>query len=167
MYKNEEKKKEKQIVLEEKNGGFKCCYCKQWVLFSEFMGTAHRNHCSFCLWSKHVDTRPGDRKAECGSRMKPIGLTFKKEGVDRYGQERQGELMLIHECFGCGKISINRIAADDDSEVIVEILNKSKELSLEKIAELEKNDIKVLTKKEKSEVIIQLFGKNPKKNSAC
>jgi hypothetical protein len=36
--------------------------------------------------------------------MKPVGLMSR----------RNGELVLIHECLGCGKQDPNRIAADDN-----------------------------------------------------
>lgn len=139
MAKQEKRQGKKSMKSEEKKGGFKCCYCGQWVRFSEFMGTAHRNHCPYCLWSKHVDDRKvGDRKSQCQKPMKPIGLTFKWEGVDKYNNLREGELMLIHECTGCGKISINRIAADDNEETILKVFDESQKLPLQKRAELQR-----------------------------
>ena len=161
MDRKEEKEREKQLKLEEKKGGFRCCNCGQWVSLSEFMGTEHRNHCSFCLWSKHVDLRkPGDRKSECQTGMKPIGLTFKHEGVDKYGIPRQGELMLIHECVNCGKISINRIAGDDNTEAILRIFKESQGLPPEKRSRLEHSGIEVLSDERREEILTQLFGKD-------
>ena len=108
------KKKEKTIKIR-KEKSFKCCNCGQWVFFTKFISTKHRNHCPFCLWSKHVDLdKPGDRSFKCQVDMKSIGLTFEHEGMGKYGKLWQGELMLIHECTGCVKISINRIATDDN-----------------------------------------------------
>ncbi len=37
IYRKEERKKEKQLKLEEKKGGFRCCNCGQWVPFPEFI----------------------------------------------------------------------------------------------------------------------------------
>jgi hypothetical protein len=54
--------------------------------------------------------------------MKPIGLTMKKSR-NKYRLDQRGELMLVHECTECGALSINRIAADDDPESIVEVFN--------------------------------------------
>jgi uncharacterized Zn finger protein len=51
----------------------------------------------------------------CGARMEPIGLTFKKDG----------ELMIVHQCLNCGKISPNRIAGDDNTYIICSLLDKS------------------------------------------
>lgn len=164
MYRNEEKRQEKQLISEERKGGFKCCHCSQWVLFSEFIGTAHRNHCPFCLWSKHVDLeKSGDRKSKCKAEMKPIGLMFKQEGMDKYGKQKQGELMLIHECTQCGKISINRIAGDDSPEAILGVFEESKKINPEKNKQLKQDDIRLLTEEDKEEIFIQLFGKSFKK----
>jgi len=144
-----------------KRKGFECCNCGQSVPFSGFIGTEHRNHCPSCLWSKHVDLRsPGDRKAGCQAGMKPIGLTFKQEGTDRYGMPRQGELMLIHECAKCGKISINRIAGDDNPEEILKILEESRRLSSEKRDRLKRNGIGVILQGEREKIITQLFGRD-------
>ncbi len=164
MDRREEKEWEKRLKLEEKKGGFRCCKCGQWVPFSEFMGTEHRNHCPFCLWSKHVDLKKsGDRKSKCQAPMKPIGLTFKHEGVDKYGRPQQGELMLIHECVNCGKISINRIAADDNEEAILRVFEESQKLSPGKRNQLERENIEVLSSERKEEVLTQLFGKDFRK----
>ena len=45
-------------------------------------GTQHRNHCPACLWSRHVDDRPGDRAMldDCGSGMEPIAITVRGKG---------------------------------------------------------------------------------------
>lgn len=149
--------------IEQKRGGFKCVHCGGWVTISELMGTHHRNHCPFCLWSKHVDLeKPGDRKASCGAGMEPVGLTFKREGYDKYGRLRQGELMVIHHCTNedCGKISINRIAGDDSPEAILRVFERSLTIDdalRKKIAEA---DITLLTEKDEEEIRTQLFGKS-------
>ncbi len=56
--------------------------------------------------------------------MQPIGLTV-KPGRDKFGVDGFGELMLIHRCKDCGKLSINRIAADDITERLLEIFYAS------------------------------------------
>ncbi|WP_420871372.1 RNHCP domain-containing protein [Lysinibacillus xylanilyticus] len=35
-----------------------------------------RNHCPKCLFSKHVDTVPGDRASTCKGLMRPIGVDY-------------------------------------------------------------------------------------------
>ncbi len=47
----------------------------------------------------------------CGSRMQPIG-SF---------QRRNGEHVLVHRCLGCGFERFNRIAADDDFELVLSL----------------------------------------------
>lgn len=132
--------------------GFKCDHCSNFVPVSRFMSTAHRNQCPFCLWSKHMDDKPGDRKSKCLGIMEPMGLTFKEEGVDKYGKKRQGELMLVHLCQKCGKICINRIAGDDKPEAILVLFEKSLKMPVEA------KNIKLLKASDRQEVKRQLFG---------
>jgi len=142
------------------NGDFYCCNCNQWVPFTHSMGTKHRNHCLFCLWSKHVDDQiSGDRASKCQANMKPIGLTFKQEGVDKYGRSRQGEIMIVHECTACDEISINRIAADDSSEAILSTFQQSLELHQNKKAKLVQKGIQLISLEKKDVVMKQLFCK--------
>ncbi len=67
-------------------------------------GTEHRNHCPACLWSIHVDMRPGDRRSGCRGLMEPIALWVK----------RNGEWSVVHRCQECGVLRANRIAGDDN-----------------------------------------------------
>ena len=89
---------------------FRCVRCKQAVDMLSF-GTTQRNHCPQCLWSRHVDNFPGDRKASCGSPMEPLAV-FLGNG---------GEWMLIHRCKGCNLLHENRIAGDDSVMVLMAI----------------------------------------------
>lgn len=117
------------------------------------MGTINRNHCTICLWSKHVDGSKGDRRVDCHGGMKPIALTFKREGW-----RRQGEIMLVHECARCHIVSINRIAGDDDNEKILSILDDS--ISNQHLRnELRKQGIIMLIASDRAEVSTQLFGR--------
>ena len=147
-------------MIFKKDKGFECAHCHQWVDCRKYIGTHFRNHCPHCFWSKHVDLeKSGDRQSLCHGQMEPVGLTFKHEGWDKYGQPRRGELMLIHHCTGCGKTSINRIAADDKPEAILNIFQASKELDEETKKKLEKEGIKLLCEKDRKEIKTQLFGK--------
>ena len=67
-------------------------------------GSDHRNHCPNCLHSLHVDEEPGDRASCCGGIMEPIAVWVRKNG----------EWAIIHRCRQCGKLSSNRVAADDN-----------------------------------------------------
>jgi len=139
---------------------FVCSHCGKKVTYQRAIGTHYRNHCPDCLWSQHEDLAvSGDRKSTCHGQMEPIGLTFKKEGKDRYGRERQGELMIIHQCLKCGKISINRLAGDDNEEAILQVLENSKNLTGEQKHLLETQNIKILQEQDKEEILVQLYGK--------
>lgn len=81
---------------------FRCLQCRQQI-HPESFGTSQRNHCPFCLWSRHLDVTPGDRRAACGARMEPVAVAMR----------RGGEWALIHRCLGCGVLHENRIAGDD------------------------------------------------------
>ena len=95
----------------EADQAFKCGHCRQFI-GAPISGGRQRNHCPNCLYSKHVDGKmPGDRKATCHALMKPVGLHTR----------RNGEEVLIHECLGCGKRDPNRIAADDNPVLLLEI----------------------------------------------
>ena len=82
---------------------FTCKECG-WPIVSAGAGSNHRNHCPNCLTSKHVDDKPGDRSAGCGGAMEPIGVWVRNSG----------EWAIIHRCKWCGKMSSNRVAADDN-----------------------------------------------------
>jgi len=144
------------------DGGFKCVSCKNWVNGSrESSGVNNRNHCPLCLVSLHVDLiKTGDRLATCRSRMVAIGLTFKKVNK-RYPGEAQGELMLIHRCTGCGKININRVAGDDNPELLYGLSKSSLELSEIQLAELFSLGIQPLDSLGFNSAYAQIFGRQP------
>ena len=158
---SKEAMKQKDILRrnEENAGGFKCSHCKTWIPINEEMGTNNRNHCLSCLWSKHLDERvSGDRASNCKGGMKPIGLTFKAEGQDHYGQEKQGELMIIHDCQECHKISINRIAADDSADAISNVFKESLQMLQAAKLHLASKAIKLLSEDNLLEINKQLHG---------
>ncbi|MBQ3469264.1 MAG: RNHCP domain-containing protein [Bacilli bacterium] len=69
-----------------------------------------RDHCPFCLYSKHVDINPGDRENDCKGLMEPIGIEKYK---DTY--------KIIYKCTKCRKTHKNIAARDDDYNKIIEI----------------------------------------------
>ena len=77
----------------------------------ETFGTEHRNHCPWCLWSKHVDDVPGDRSADCGGGMEPVAVWARKGG----------DWAIIHRCRTCGELHSNRIAGDDNELALVSL----------------------------------------------
>jgi hypothetical protein len=155
-----EKENRKVIEAELKEGGFVCCGCGRRVEFSDLIGTKHRNHCPTCLSSKHLDDEfSGDRAAKCGGCMSAVGLTMKEEGVDKYGHPKKGELMIVHRCNGCGKVSINRLAADDEEREILKVFVDSMVMGETERAKFLDDGIRILKEEDKQEVYIRLFGK--------
>lgn len=84
---------------------FVCGNCGNFV-----RGSGYTNHCSKCLWSRHVDEYPGDRANECLGMMEPAG--FLVVG---------GDYILIHRCVKCGERKKNRMSPEDDTEVILSL----------------------------------------------
>jgi DNA-directed RNA polymerase subunit RPC12/RpoP len=91
---------------------FRCRNCGLDVSLTA-AGTAHRNHCPHCLWSRHVDDSPGDRAAalDCGASMEPLAVCVRGDG----------EWVLIHRCTGCGTLHLNRSAGDDNPLPLVRL----------------------------------------------
>jgi RNHCP domain len=78
---------------------------------TDAVGTAHRNHCPNCLWSRHVDDAPGDRAAECGALMEPIAISVRGDG----------EWVVVHRCTGCDAVHLNRSAGDDNPLMLIRL----------------------------------------------
>lgn len=89
---------------------FECENCNKKV--SKLNYTA-RDHCPYCLYSKHVDINPGDRASTCGGLLIPIDL-------EKYKQTYK----IIYKCSKCGYIHKNVVAVDDDMEQIIKLTIK-------------------------------------------
>jgi len=74
-----------------------------------------RDHCNFCLSSKHVDINPGDRSETCKGVLDPISI--EKGNKDKY--------KIIYKCRKCGSIRKNVLADDDDFEKVLEIMKNN------------------------------------------
>lgn len=107
---------------------FVCGLCGRAVA-PDGAGSKHRNHCPYCLSSRHLDVEPGDRAANCGGLMEPIAVWVRKNG----------EWAIIHRCRICGALSSNRIAADDNPMKLMSLAMKpvsSPPFPLERIEEM-------------------------------
>lgn len=107
---------------------FTCKVCGRLVVPTG-AGSDHRNHCPNCLSSLHLDIEPGDREADCGGIMDPVGVWVRKNG----------EWAIIHRCRRCGHLSSNRVAADDNPMKLMSIAMKplsQPPFPLEKIEEM-------------------------------
>ncbi len=92
------------------DSGFLCENCGRQV---PPLSYSSRNHCPYCLCSKHVDINPGDRQCVCGGIMKPIAVTTSaKKGF-----------IITHRCQKCGAEKNNRSQADDDTDLLIKLTN--------------------------------------------
>jgi hypothetical protein len=141
------------------NTDFTCQHCGSYVSAARFLaGVGNRNHCPYCLWSRHLDLiKAGDRLAACKAAMRPVGLTLKRSR-NKYARTADGELMLVHQCTDCGRISINRIAADDVPEAILEVYEASLPGSLKWGQHNTAQGIRLLGKESVDLVRHQLYG---------
>lgn len=69
-----------------------------------------RDHCPYCLYSKHVDIMPGDRENTCMGLLKPISIEKFK---DTY--------KIIYKCNKCNQLHKNIMANDDNMDLIIEL----------------------------------------------
>lgn len=90
---------------------FICSVCGENVKKLEYTA---RDHCPYCLSSKHLDINPGDRNANCGGILIPIDIEKSKK--DSY--------KIIYRCDKCGEIKKNKTAIDDNFDKILEIMSK-------------------------------------------
>ncbi len=84
---------------------FTCNVCNRRV-----KGNGYTDHCPECLWGKHVDINPGDRKAKCHGAMKPIDF-----------EEKSGQIRLKYQCQKCSHIFWVKTGSGDNYEKIINI----------------------------------------------
>ena len=137
---------------------FRCAHCGALVIRAAFTsGVINRNHCPFCLWSRHVDwQRAGDRMSACKGKMRPVGLALKRER-NKYAAD-SGELMVIHACQECGQVSVNRIAADDRAEELLAVFENTGLLTARVREALCAAQIEWLTQDKMGIVLRRLYG---------
>ncbi len=72
-----------------------------------------RDHCPFCLYSKHVDINPGDRLNPCKGMLRPIEIEKFKD-----------TFKIVYKCEKCNALHKNIMAKDDDMDIIIELSKK-------------------------------------------
>jgi hypothetical protein len=92
------------------NESFVCDYCGMDVPPA---GLGCRNHCPFCLSSKHVDHFPGDRASTCHGRLV----------AESYEVNAKKGIVLIFRCLKCNIRSRNKalcrgLAPDDYDKIL-------------------------------------------------
>ncbi len=78
---------------------------------ADVKGNGYTNHCPVCLWSKHVDNVPGDREAECGGMMRPVGVEVSRGEIDR----------VVLKCQKCGFQRPAPVLPNDNREELIKI----------------------------------------------
>lgn len=97
-----------------KNEGFICENCGN---ENEVNRPEIRNHCRFCLCSKHVDRDlPGDRLSECGGILDPIDVDY----------NRKKGWVLVFRCVKCSGSSRNKVASDDNMDMVQKISERAR-----------------------------------------
>ncbi len=88
--------------------GFKCEKCKKMVAPLKYTA---RDHCPYCLYSKHVDIYPGDRNNQCLGLLIPIDI-----------EKFKNSYKIIYRCSRCNQLHKNIIAEDDNFDEILKIM---------------------------------------------
>lgn len=78
------------------------------------LGYTARDHCPYCLYSKHVDINPGDRNNSCKGMLEPVGIEKFKDSFK-----------IIYLCEKCHKTHKNIMAKDDDMNKIIELSKRA------------------------------------------
>jgi len=86
---------------------FICENCKRNV---EKLQYSARDHCPYCLYSKHVDINPGDRSNKCKGLLEPVGI-----------EKFKNTYKIIYKCKKCNELHKNIIATDDNFDLIIEL----------------------------------------------
>ena len=94
----------------EKDDEFICENCHKKV---EKLKYSSRDHCPYCLYSKHVDINPGDRLNNCQGLLEPIDI-----------EKFKNSFKIIYKCQKCNKYHKNAIAKDDDINEIIYLTTK-------------------------------------------
>lgn len=69
-----------------------------------------RDHCPYCLYSKHVDINPGDRLNNCKGLLVPIG-------IEKY----KNTYKILYKCDKCHQLHKNICANDDNFDLIINL----------------------------------------------
>ncbi len=96
------------MTFTKKTENFTCKHCGHKV-----KGNGFTNHCPKCLYSRHVDVWPGDRKEECGGLMEPVGMELKNE-----------KYILTHRCLVCGKETHCKASNNDSIDALTKLSEK-------------------------------------------
>ena len=86
---------------------FICEYCHEHV---EKLKYTARDHCPYCLYSKHLDINPGDRSNTCHGLLEPVGI-----------EKFKNTYKIIYKCLKCNETHKNIMATDDNFDKIIKL----------------------------------------------
>ena len=84
--------------------------CENCLKKVEKLNYTARDHCPYCLYSKHVDINPGDRNNDCMGLLEPIS-------IEKY----KNTYKIIYKCLKCHQYHKNIMANDDDFNIIIQL----------------------------------------------
>ena len=90
-----------------KDESFICDNCGKYVSKLKY---SSRDHCPYCLYSKHVDINPGDRLNTCCGILRPIGI-----------EKFKATYKIVYRCTKCHQLHKNIMAQDDNINEIIKI----------------------------------------------
>ncbi len=93
-----------------KKEDFKCEHCG-----NEVRGTGYTDHCPKCLYSKHVDLNPGDRKNPCRGLMRPTRSFYNRNSF-----------IIEYKCEKCKGEKRMAAAENDNKELLFKIIQMQK-----------------------------------------
>jgi hypothetical protein len=70
-------------------------------------GSGYTDHCPECLFSRHVDNNPGDRKSSCRGMMEPTNAVMER-----------GYFIIYYRCLKCGMEKRVKAAQNDNEELL-------------------------------------------------
>ena len=95
----------KRFTMKDEN--FICEHCGMEVTKLNYTA---RDHCPYCLYSKHVDIFPGDRQNTCHGLLKPVGI-----------EKFKNTYKILYVCETCKQKHKNILAKDDNMDLIIDL----------------------------------------------
>lgn len=86
-----------------KQEDFACEVCGTYV-----KGSGYTDHCPNCLYSKHVDINPGDRKSKCNGLMQPIKTEYTRD-----------DFIIYYKCKKCNFTHRVHSTKEDNQELLI------------------------------------------------
>ena len=82
----------------------------------EVIGSGYTDHCTKCLWGKHVDNVPGDRASKCRGMMKPQWVLYEN-----------GNYVIFYKCTKCGVEKRFKAASNDSKDALEGLIKNAGE----------------------------------------